>query len=116
MKVVYTEDALADLDKLLAYIAERNPAAAAHVAARIDAAVAVIAVFPHASRLDPETGARERAVPGLPVLVIHTVGDDLVEIIAIFHTSRRSMRFSSSRALLFVSLSINSRRRPLGSS
>ena len=88
MKVVYTEDALADLDQLLSYIAERNPAAAAHVAARIDAAVVAIAVFPNASRLDPETGVRERAVPGLPVLVIHTVSEDLVEIIAIFHTSR----------------------------
>ena len=88
MKVVYTEEALADLDQLLSYIAERNPRAAAHVAARIDAAVAAIAMFPQASRLDPETGARERAVPGLPVLVIHTVSNDLVEIIAIFHTSR----------------------------
>lgn len=88
MKIAYTEDALADLDALLSYIAERNPAAAAHVAARIDASVAAIAVFPHASRLDPETGARERAVPGLPVLVIYKVSDDLVEIIAIFHTSQ----------------------------
>jgi hypothetical protein len=31
-------------------------------------------------------GGAERAVPGLPVLVIHTVSDDLVEIIAIFYT------------------------------
>jgi toxin ParE1/3/4 len=88
MKIVYTKEALADLEGILSYIAERNPTAAASVAARIDSAVADIALFPLASRLDEETGARERIVRGLPLLIIHTVSDGLVEIIAIFHTSR----------------------------
>lgn len=88
MRVVYTDDALADLENILSYIAERNPAAAAYVAARIELAVDDIALFPRASRLDPETGVREHVVPGLPVLIIHQVDDELIEIIAIFHTSR----------------------------
>ncbi len=66
MKIVYTEDALADLDGVLSYIAGRNPAAAASVAGQIDATVANIALFPLASRLDPQTGVRERVVRGLP--------------------------------------------------
>lgn len=88
MKIVYTKEALIDLEGVLSYIAERNPAAAASVAARIDSAIADIALFPRASRLDPDTGARERIVRGLPLLIVYTVSDDLVEIIAIFHTSR----------------------------
>ncbi len=88
MKVVYSDDALRDLESILSYIAERNSAAAVHVAARINSAVDDIALFPHASRLDPETGVREHVVPGLPLLVIHLVSEDLIEIIAIFHTSK----------------------------
>lgn len=88
MKILYTEEALADLEGFLSYIAERSPAAAASVAARIDAAIADLALFPLASRLDPETGVRERVVRGVPLLIIHTVSDDLIEIVAIFHTSR----------------------------
>ena len=88
MRVVYTDDALADLENILSYIAERNPTAAAYVTTRIESAVSDIALFPHASRLDPETGVREHVIPGLPLLIIHTVSDDLIEIIAIFHTAR----------------------------
>jgi toxin ParE1/3/4 len=88
MRVAYTDDALADLENILSYIAERNSAAAAYVATRIESAVGDIALFPNASRLDPETGVREHVVPGLPVLIIHQLDDDLIEIIAIFHTSR----------------------------
>jgi len=39
VKILYTEEALADLEGFLSYIAERSPAAAASVAARIDAAI-----------------------------------------------------------------------------
>ncbi len=88
MRVVYTTDALADLERILAYIEGHNPAAAAKAAARIDATVADIALFPLAARLDPQTGARERPVRKLPLLIVYTVSNDLIEIAAIFHTSR----------------------------
>lgn len=88
MRVRYTPEAVSDLENVLAYIAERNPTAAASVAAKIDITVASIGQLPFAGRLDQETGARERVVKGLPLLVIYTASEDLVEIIAIFHTSR----------------------------
>ena len=88
MRLAWTPEAADDLDNVLSYIAERNPTAAASVAARIDRTVSNILYFPHAARLDAETGARECVVRGLPLLIIYTVTDDLIEIIAVFHTSR----------------------------
>lgn len=88
MRVVWTPEATDDLENVLAYIAARNPAAAASVAERIDRAVDDIAFFPRAARLDRESGCREAVVRGLPLLIIYAVTGDLIEIIAVFHTSR----------------------------
>ena len=88
MSVVYTVGALADLEGILSYIARHDRNAAADVAARIEKAIADIAQFPHASRLDPGTGVREHVISGLPFLIIYTASDRAIEIIAIFHTAR----------------------------
>lgn len=88
MKIVWTPEAADDLDTILSFIAERNPSAAASVAARIDHSLQTISQFPRAGRIDAETGTREWPIPGLPLLVIYLHGDALVEIIALFHTSR----------------------------
>lgn len=58
------------------------------MAARIDRALGTIQNFPNAARLDEETGAHEYVLRGLPLLIIYTVGSDVIEIVAVFHTSR----------------------------
>ena len=90
MRVVWTAEAADDLADTLAYIAARSPQGAANVAARIEAAVDSIGQFPHAGRLDPKTGCRERVIGRYPLLLVYTVDDaqNLVEIIALFHTAR----------------------------
>lgn len=89
MMVRWTREASGDLDDVLAYIANQNPAAAARVCERIEHSVMILADFPRAGRLNPASGAFEWAVPGLPLLIIYAIPtDDLVEIIAVFHTSR----------------------------
>ncbi len=88
MRVVLTRQASADLEDVLGYIAQHNPSAAAGVAARIDRTLSIIGDFPGAGRLDPETGAREWPVTGLPLIVIYTMQRDFVDVIGIFHTSR----------------------------
>ena len=87
MRVRWTREAAADLEDVLSYIAERNPAAAAAVADRIEETITVIKQWPYAARQDKETGVREAVIRGLPLLVIYTI-NSLVEIIAVFHTSR----------------------------
>lgn len=89
MIVRWTREASRDLDDVLSYIASQNPVAAARVAERIERSVTILADFPRAGRLNPASGAFEWVVPGLPLLIIYTLPtDDLVEIIAVFHTSR----------------------------
>lgn len=84
----WTAEAVADLEDVLDYIVARNPSAAAHVAMRIDHSVEVLTEFPRAGRHDSETGCYEWPVPGVPLLLIYTIETDVIDIIAVFHTSR----------------------------
>ena len=88
MRVTWTVDAANDLAHVLEYIADKSPVGAASVATVITTTVASISDFPNAGRMDPETGCRERLVGRYPLLLIYKVGTNLVEIIALFHTSR----------------------------
>lgn len=88
MRAAWRREAVADLANVLAYIADRDPAAASTVAARIDHAIRLIGRFPRAGRFDADTRTREYVLRGLPLLVVYEERDGRVEIIAIFHTSR----------------------------
>ena len=88
MKIVWTVEAADDLANVLDYFAHRSPAGATSVASAIAATTTSISQFPHAGRMDPETGCRERLVERYPLLLIYAAGADVVEIIALFHTSR----------------------------
>ena len=92
MKVVYTAEALGDVANILSFVAERSPSHAPDVAARIDMVPKALAIFPRAARYDRETNTYERPIPGLPLLLIYMVSDELVEVIAVFHTSRDPVR------------------------
>ena len=58
------------------------------VADRIGRAVRNIGYFPAVGRRHERTGTREYLVRGLPYLLVYTVDDESIEIIALFHTSR----------------------------
>jgi len=88
MPVRWTKEAAEDLEALLLYVAQRSPAARAHVADRIQHTLDDIASFPRAARFDDETRTHEVVVRGLPLLIIYGVTDVFVEIIAVFHTAR----------------------------
>ena len=66
MKVVFREEALADLDEIARFIAGYDTAAANRVIARIHRTIyRTIAVLPLSGRLNPVNNTREYAVPGL---------------------------------------------------
>jgi len=89
MKVVFREEALADLDEIARFIAGYDTAAANRVIARIHRTIyRTIGVLPLSGRLNPANNTREYAVPGLPYLVIYLPAGDVVDIIAVFHTAR----------------------------
>jgi toxin ParE1/3/4 len=87
MKLHYERGALADLDEILAYIAEDNPRAAARVASRIEQAIQHIAHNPFMGQATSK-GAYRR----LPVgnyLIVYEVADDEVIIHYLRHGARR---------------------------
>jgi toxin ParE1/3/4 len=89
MKVVYLRPALRDLEAIRIHIGRDDPEAADRVIARIERSGGRLANFPYSGRPGPPgTGIRLLSVPGWPYIVIHQVQNDLVKIVAIFHTSR----------------------------
>lgn len=89
MKIVWTRRAGENLDREKAYIAERNPSAARRTAARILTAIDRLGRHSNLGRPGRVPGTRELVVPRTPYIVPYRVKGDTVQILRIFHTSRR---------------------------
>jgi toxin ParE1/3/4 len=89
MSVVFRDEALSDIEEIARYIAQHNPAAAARVISRIHHVIhRTIDRLPLSGRLNRADNTREFSVPGLPYLIIYRPVGDVVDVIAVFHTSR----------------------------
>ena len=89
MSVVFREEALADLDEISGHISQNDPLQADRVIQRIyDVIFGVLDVLPLSGRLNRADNTREFAVPGLPYLIIYVPLADVIDVVAIFHTSR----------------------------
>lgn len=73
MKVVWSATALDDFDRTIAYLAERNPNAAARVAERIDRTARALRALP-TGRPGRVAGSYEKIVPGLPYIIAYAIG------------------------------------------
>lgn len=86
--VVWTKDALKDLDEIGAYIAIDNPDAAAKAIIRIGEAAAGLSFFPRIGRDGRVQGTRELVISDTPYILIYRVRDR-VEILRIRHGAQR---------------------------
>ncbi|WP_437884024.1 type II toxin-antitoxin system RelE/ParE family toxin [Pseudomonas sp. LRF_L74] len=87
MKLVYSEDSVADLVRLRAFIAEKDPRAAARVAAELIASIENLRLFPamgHAVELAPDPQAIRDAVFGKYV-IRYAAYSETVVILRIWH-------------------------------
>ena len=89
MRVRWLRTALRNLDAEAAFIAEDDPAAARLVVQRVLAAVAMLAVQPALGRPGRVPNTRELVVPRTRYIVPYRVRGDTIEILRVFHTSRR---------------------------
>lgn len=89
LKVRWLRKALLNLDEEAAFIAAENPVAARLVVARILEAVAVLAEQPALGRPGRVLGTRELVVARTRYLIPYRIRDGQVEILRVFHTSRR---------------------------
>ena len=89
MQVRWLRTALRNLEDEAAYIAADDRAAARLVVGRILQAVEQLAEQPSLGRPGRVPGTRELVVAGTRYLVPYRVRRDAVEILRVFHTSRR---------------------------
>lgn len=89
MRVRWLRTALRNLDEEASYIAADDPAAARLVVARVLEAVAQLADQPGLGRPGRVPGTRELVVAKTRYVVPYRVKRDAVEILRVFHASRR---------------------------
>jgi toxin ParE1/3/4 len=89
MQVKWLRTALRNLDAEAAFIAEDDPAAARLVVQRVLKAVAMLAAQPELGRPGRVPHTRELIVLNTRYIVPYRVRGDTVEVLRVFHTSRR---------------------------
>jgi len=90
MRVVYTDEALQDLDGILGYIAQHYPSVSTAFENRLRTAVRRISAWPQ-SAPQVEQRPHVRVVPLVPYpyLLFYQVTAQSVEILHIYHAARR---------------------------
>lgn len=81
--IQWADEAQADFAGLLAWLNDRNPAAA--VADEVLDAVERLLRFPFSGRLGRRAGTRELAIPGRPYLVIYQTDGSVTSILRLLH-------------------------------
>lgn len=89
MQVKWLRRAIHDLDEVEAYIAHDNPSMAAEVVVRIIKAVSLLKTQPGIGRVGRFQGSKELVIPKIPYIVPYRVKEDTVEILRVYHTSRK---------------------------
>jgi toxin ParE1/3/4 len=88
-QIKWLRTALRNLDEEASYIAADDPTAARVVVRRITEAVGLLATQPAMGRPGRVAGTRELPVPKTRYLIPYRVRNGVVEILRVFHTSRR---------------------------
>lgn len=90
MNILWTDEALDDLEEILVYYhSEAGPLTAEAVHSRIVADIEALRVFPERIRASTRIpGARELVVRRLPYIAFVKVTDDSVIVLNVVHTAR----------------------------
>jgi plasmid stabilization system protein ParE len=90
MKVEFSRLALAELEAILHYVAERSPLGAKRVADRMRRALDHIARHPKAAEtVEQRPGVRRLPLMRYPYVIYYEVGRDVVTVLRILHGARR---------------------------
>jgi toxin ParE1/3/4 len=96
VRVRFSAEARAELNKHVAYIRQRSPQGARRVRASVYAAAKRAALFPEAARLADEPadepgavpGTREIILPDYPYIMPYRIEDGVLIILHVFHTAQ----------------------------
>lgn len=88
MEVLWLKGAVTDLEEIVAYLAERNPAAAAKTAAALHDAASLLGDHPSMGRQGRISGTRELVVSRLPFVIAYRIRLGRVEVLRVIHGRR----------------------------
>lgn len=89
MRIKWLGAALLDLDEIEAYIAEDRSVVAVDVVVKIINAISLLGAQQGIGRAGRVPGTKELIVPGLPYIVPYRVKDEVVQVLRVYHTSRK---------------------------
>lgn len=91
MRILWTDEALGDLEEILAYYyLEASPRTAAAVERRIIGEIEALPPYPERIRASERIpGARELVVSKLPYVVFVQVREDAIIVLNVVHTKRK---------------------------
>jgi len=89
VRVRWLKAARRNLDAALEYIAREDPEAAIRIYACIRERVAALALQPNMGRPGRVFGTRELVIERYPYLVPYRIHENEVQILRVFHTSRK---------------------------
>jgi toxin ParE1/3/4 len=90
MKLVYDDQALADLEGIFAWIAQDSPAIAKTVVDRLFSSTELLISFPFMGHVDRDPDTFEWVVPRLPYVVVYEVdrAQERILVTAVLHGAR----------------------------
>lgn len=88
-RIRWLRTALKNLDDEADYIAQENPQAAKEMVQRVFDSVECLAEHPARGRPGRVLGTRELVITGTPYLIPYRVKGKTIEILRVFHGSRR---------------------------
>ena len=89
MKITWLAEADRTFNSQIAYLGERNPAAAIDMGDAIMSAIARLADAPQSARPGRIVGTRELVVTGTPFIVVYRIEADTVLILRVLHGAQR---------------------------
>lgn len=88
MRLRYTPEALAELNEILDYLAERSPQGAKRVQERIQIMTRLLVRHPYAGQITSKPRARRITTPPYPYVIFYEATAEEVVIVGVRHAAR----------------------------
>ena len=90
MNILWSPEAIADLDSIRSYIADDNPAAARSVVLQIVQNIQrLLPDHPQMGRPGRVPGTRELVIPKTPFIVPYRLQSNVIQVLRVYHGARR---------------------------
>jgi toxin ParE1/3/4 len=87
--IIWSPQALDDIESSLNYFLERSPQAARRVYRDVMQHIEHLAEYPFSGRIGRVPGTREWVIPKTPFIIPYRVHQEYLEIIRVFHSARQ---------------------------